>query len=117
MQLDVITPGETGEGSDPIGLADIHQDQPGHGSEINLLDPLEPVAIAAAFEEEFAEGAFLGTGKNQFGFRVEFLGRDHRSEAIKIGIDVGGDDLHTRPGLRQGCRSCAACRTGCAANT
>jgi len=45
--------------------------------------------------KEISEAPLLGSWKNQSRIRIEFLGRKHRGQRIKIGIGMSGDDVHT----------------------
>jgi hypothetical protein len=45
-------------------------------------------------DKEIPKTPLLGTGKGQDRLGIKFLGGQHGGQGIKIGIDVGGDDVH-----------------------
>ena len=92
--------GNCGKGPDTGGLTDIDQDQAGDLLQIDVADTLEAEGILRALQEELAQAALLAAGKHHDGIRVEPLGGDHRPEAIEIGVDMGGDDVHLKPETR-----------------
>ena len=96
MDIDTGTFGHIGEGADPGGLADIDQNQAGYGIKVDIANPFEAEGILGAVEEEFAQAALLATGEDHLGTGIQSPGSNHRPEAVKIGVDVGRDDVHVR---------------------
>ena len=62
--------------------------------QINVFDFFELVEVGAVLGQKFADIFFLGTGKDEFCFGIEFFGGDHGGQAVKISIDMGGYDIH-----------------------
>ncbi len=101
MQFDPRPAGDLAERADAIRLANVDEDQAGDGIEVDVADALEIVSVEGALDEEIAQIALLGTGEDHRRLRVEAAGGDHRPEAVEIGVDVGGDDVHKEgPGSR-----------------
>jgi len=89
-----LAAGDGAKGTDAVELAHVDQDQPFDGVEVDVLDAFETVGVNGAAEEELAQAFFLGAGKDQFGTRVEPPRGNHRPQAVEIGVDVGGNDVH-----------------------
>ena len=94
MDIDTGALGHGGEWTDPRSLANINEDQAGHSIKVDVAGSFEAEGILGAVEEEFAQTALLTAGEDHFGIGIQTPGGNHRPEAIKIGIDVGRDDVH-----------------------
>ena len=75
-------------------MANIDQDQAGHSIKVDVAGSFEAEGVLGAVEEEFAQAALLTAGEDHFGIGIQTPGGNHRPEAIKIGIDVGRDNVH-----------------------
>ncbi len=94
VQLDPWPPGDGGERTDALGLAHIHQDQASDSVEIDIANAFETVGVKGAFQEEIPQTAFLGAGEDHLRLGIKAFGRDHGAQAVEIGIDVSGDNVH-----------------------
>ena len=82
--------------ADALGQAGVDDDQPVHPVRVDVADLLEFVDVAEFLGEVVADRFFLRPGEHQLGLRVEPLGGDHGRQAVEIGADVAGDDVHGR---------------------
>ncbi len=81
--------------TDSIRLTGIHQDQTMDSFQRYLFYLGKIVEIDRGLEKEIAQVLFLRTGKDQPGLGIELFGGHHGGQTVKIGIEVGGDDLDT----------------------
>ena len=87
---------------DPVGVTGINHYQAGNGLHVDVFDLFEFIDVAEFLGQEITDVLFLGTGKDKFGFRIEFFGCDHGRQAVKIRIDMGGYNIHTGSILHAG---------------
>jgi hypothetical protein len=87
---------------DPADLASVDQNQPFYVPQVNIFYPFHFKGVECGMDKEVSKVSLLGPGKNQHGVRIEFLGRQHGRQRIKIRIRVGGDDFHKLKSKKNG---------------
>jgi len=93
MELNIFFTHKVGKLSNTALLPGIHEDEPPDSIEINLLQFCEIEKIRCGVKEKISQVFFLGTREDKGGFRVKPLGCHHGRKGIKVGINMGGDDL------------------------
>ena len=76
--------------------ADIHQNQAGDFIQLDIARIFETLCQIGIFPEKLLQAAFLPPGKDQSRFRIQLAGRQHGTESIKIGIQMGADNFHVQ---------------------
>lgn len=94
MDLDAWPARNLRKAADARGILAVHEDQSRDVREIHIPEPGKGEFVAGCLEEEVPHALFLGAGEDHEGVGVELPGRDHGAEAIKIGVHVGGNDVH-----------------------
>ena len=82
--------------ADALRQTGVDDDQAVHPVRVDVPYLLEFIDVAEFLGEVIADAFFLRPGKHQLGLRVEPLGGDHGRQAVEIGADVAGDDVHGR---------------------
>ena len=84
---------QPGKVSDTALLPGVHQNQPFDGIDIDFFDFGDIQEVKSGIQEKISEIFLLRAGKNQGCFRIEFAGSQHGGEGVKIGVDMGRNNL------------------------
>ena len=82
--------------ADALRQTGVDDDQAVHPIRVDVPYLFEFIDVAEFLGEVIADAFFLRPGKHQLSLRVEPLGGDHGRQAVEIGADVAGDDVHGR---------------------
>ena len=83
-----------GQLADPFRLPGVNHDQALDFGQVDMFDLFKFVDVAKFLGQVIADTFFLRARKDQFGFGVQFFRGDHGRQAVEVGADMGGDDIH-----------------------
>jgi len=100
MYFDIITLAEGGKFADAVGLPYVDQYQPCYFTERYIFDFFRLQQKHGRLHEKVPEILFLSPRKGKHRIRIELFSGDHGSQAVKICIYVGSDNVHYMKSLR-----------------
>jgi hypothetical protein len=112
VYFDVIPVDQLGELADAALLARVHENEPPDPVQLDLFHFGEIEQVRCGMKKKIPKIFFLRSRKYETGAGVEFARTDQGRQRVKIGIDMGCDDVRGR-GIRLlfgGCFLTGSCR-------